>query len=236
MITHNRLLVLVFHKNLFSILPQNHYPIIITTITWIPGSFIFISSWNEISICTATIASFLRTNVLLQNELPELPTLQRDGVRNVIFLRTPPFPKMSSLLFINNYSRWSLINTLENVVLLSQVPPSLAGPCCSTTASCHQAGFRRLLHIPAGQRTHASSTSTRKYISKCLSNVKLYHVQECSNGAPNFIAVVNLSVMMFVLEHQIKTIFQEQKEPHPAGGRCPTAHQQDKTLTDQTEL
>jgi len=39
---------------------------------------------------------------------------------------------MSSLLFINSYSRWSLINTLENVVLLSQVPPSLAGPCCST--------------------------------------------------------------------------------------------------------
>jgi len=83
----------------------------------------------------AQLHNILRTNVLLQNELPELPTLQRDGVRNVIFLRTPPFPKMSSLLFINSYSRWSLINTLENVVLLSQVPPSLAGPCCSTIAA-----------------------------------------------------------------------------------------------------
>jgi len=57
------------------------------------------------------------------------------GVRNVIFLRTPSFPKVSSLVFINSYSRWSIIATLENVVLPSQVPQKIklfSGPCCST--------------------------------------------------------------------------------------------------------
>ena len=121
----------------FPILPQNQYQIIITNyyLNTRKLHFYLILEWNI--HWHIYIASFVQ-NVLLQNELPELPTLQRDGVRNVmIFLRTPPFPKMSSLLFINSYSRWSLINTLENVVLLSQVPPSLAGPCCSTIKSLY---------------------------------------------------------------------------------------------------